>query len=220
MPYDSYWTAATPNFTALARRTARAAAATRRLADTQRAVAALADNALGFLPRHIYMLGAEYTPSDFAQSVCLRNEWAAYTSVTHHPFYTDVDLEMPDNSLHDTFRNVPVDTLMACLDRQLARSHPVCWEGDISEPGFNWAQGTADLPASTPLTQAERQRQLELRLTTDDHCMAIVGTARGSDGQRWYIAKNSWGTGNARKGYIYLSARYVRMKTVCLVMKR
>lgn len=166
------------------------------------------------------MLGAEYSPLDFAQSVCRRNEWRAYTSVTHHPFYTDVPLEMDDNQLNDTFYNLPIDTLLQYIKQQLHSGHPVCWEGDISEPGFNWPAGLAHCPTpSAERCQQVRQQLIERRLTTDDHCLCLVGTAQGSDGQLWFIAKNSWGTHNARHGFIYLSEGYVRMKTIAVVGK-
>ena len=36
----------------------------------------------------------------------------------------------------------------------------------------------------------------------------------------FYLAKNSWGTGNRFGGYMYLSEDYVRMKTICIVVHR
>ena len=169
-----------------------AADATTSLVDLHAAVDRLCNQTVGYLPKHIYMLGAQYSPLDFAQSVCLRNEWRAYTSVTHHPFYTDVPLEMDDNQLNDTFYNLPIDTLVQYIKQQLHSGHPVCWEGDISEPGFNWPAGLAYCPTPEPeRCQQVRQQLIERRLTTDDHCLCLVGTAQGSDGQLWFIAKNS-----------------------------
>ena len=39
------------------------------------------------------------------------------------------------------------------------------------------------------------------------------------NGKRYYIAKNSWGTGNQYGGLMYLSEQYVMMKTVAIVVK-
>ena len=50
--------------------------------------------------------------------------------------------------------------------------------------------------------------------------MALVGLARDNAGRRYYLAKNSWGTGNRFGGYMYLSEDYVRMKTICIVVHR
>ena len=118
----------------------------------------------------------------------------------------------------DTFLNVPLDTLMAVVDRSLRNGHPVCWEGDISEDGFSFQKGLATLEEDCDTTQ--RQREFETFQTTDDHCMALVGLARDNAGRRYYLAKNSWGTGNRFGGYMYLSEDYVRMKTICIVVHR
>lgn len=49
--------------------------------------------------------------------------------------------------------------------------------------------------------------------------MCLIGIAHDQNGQRYYIAKNSWGTANPYGGLMYLSEDYVRMKTVALVVK-
>ena len=53
----------------------------------------------------------------------------------------------------------------------------------------------------------------------DDHCMVLIGIAHDENGKRYYIAKNSWGTGNQYGGLMYLSDQYVMMKTVAIVVK-
>ena len=47
-----------------------------------------------------------------------------------------------------------------------------------------------------------RQKAFELRSTTDDHCMALVGLAHDKQGKHYIIAKNSWGTIGRYHGYI------------------
>ena len=114
---------------------------------------------------------------------------------------------------------MPVDTLMARICSALKAGHAVCWEGDVTEPGFSFARGTAELPLRTPCTQEQRQKEFEARLTTDDHCMALTGMARDRRGRLYFIAKNSWGTDNPYGGMMYLSEEYVRMKTIAVVMR-
>ena len=98
--------------------------------------------------------------------------------------------------------------------------HPVCWEGDISEPGFDFRRGCATLPDERhEPTQADRQRAFEQFQTTDDHCMELCGLARDADGHLFFIAKNSWGTDNPYRGFMYLSYNYVRMKTIAIVVR-
>jgi bleomycin hydrolase len=134
-------------------------------------------------------------------------------------------LELPDNCDQDQFLNLHPDTLMSKIDQALFSGHPVCWEGDISEPGFNWPHGIARLDrkidreslSGDPLTTA-RQLAFENGETTDDHCMELIGIARTPRGRKFYVAKNSWGTGNAYKGLMYLSENYLRLKTIAVWM--
>ena len=180
----------------------------------------LLDENLGPVPRKVFMYGAEYTPQEFARSVCAPGEYVGLTSFTHHPFYADFALEVPDNRRRDLFTNVPIDTLVAVMERAVRAGRGVCWEGDTSEPGFSFGRGVATLPEATPVAQADRQRAFERFDTTDDHCMAVVGLARDAKGRRFFIMKNSWGTKNPFGGLMYLSEDYVRLKTIAVVVPR
>ncbi len=218
MPYDTY-NAHGMNGNTLARRIALAAAQSHSLNEADDRARRLLDTYIGFLPKRVYMLGAEYTFKEFAHSVCMRDEYTALTSFTHHPFGEAFALEVPDNRSGELFHNIPIDDLMQRIYRSLRAGHPVCWEGDISEEGFSFSRGTATLASPKPCTQEQRQREFDTRRTTDDHCMALIGIARDGKGRPYFIAKNSWGTANPYGGLMYLSADYVRMKTVAVVMK-
>lgn len=76
----------------------------------------------------------------------------------------------------------------------------------------------ARLPEGEATGQADRQAAFERFLTTDDHCMAVVGLARDARGELFYIMKNSWGTGNPYGGMVYMAESYLRLKTVAVVM--
>lgn len=223
VPYDSYRTDA--NFNVVARRIgrlARNAAANRTGMDRlRRQVADMLDEAVRPLPRHVYMYRAEYTPKEFAHSVCAEGEYVSLTSFTHKPFYEEVILDVPDNREDCRFLNVPLDTMIRRVETALRSGRSVCWEGDISEPGFSFKKGTARLDKDDfKVTQEARQRAFETFRTTDDHCMALIGIARDSSGRRYFICKNSWGTDNPYHGLMFMSEDYLRMKTVAVVMKR
>ena len=79
-------------------------------------------------PRFAFMLGAEYTPQEFARSVCAPGEYVALTSTKKEPYYQEVDIDLPDNWLKDRFLNVPMDTLLAKTERAVRQHHGVCWE--------------------------------------------------------------------------------------------
>lgn len=217
MAYDAYHGDGT-DYDALCRRMTRLAATAPTLRILESRMSSVLDEHIGAAPQRVYMLGAEYTPEEFAHSVCRRGEYTALTSFTHHPFGERFVLEVPDNRMGDSFLNVPIDTLVRLVTSSLRAGHPVCWEGDISERGFDFFRGTATLPHGRT-TQAARQRAFERRLTTDDHCMALVGIAHDRRGHRFFIAKNSWGTDNPYGGLMYLSEDYLRMKTIAVMLK-
>ena len=180
----------------------------------------LLDKYIGPLPKQVFMLGALYTPLEFAHSVCTDDEYIALTSFTHHPYGQRFPLEVPDNYFHDTFLNVPLDTMMNRIVQSLRSGHPVCWEGDISEPGFLFGNGFAVLKHEDKKVTAERrQASFEAHRTTDDHVMEIVGLAHDQHGRRFFLCKNSWGTANRYHGFMFLSENYVRMKTITVVLR-
>lgn len=79
-------------------------------------------------PRWAFMLGATYTPQEFARSVCAPNEYIALTSTTREPYYIKVDINLPDNWLHDRFYNIPMDSLLSRTEQAVRQHHGVCWE--------------------------------------------------------------------------------------------
>lgn len=180
----------------------------------------LLDKYIGPLPNQVFMLGALYTPLEFAHSVCTDDEYIALTSFTHHPYGQRFPLEVPDNYFHNTFLNVPLDTMMNRIVQSLRAGHPVCWEGDTSEPGFLFGEGYAVLKNEKKKVTAERrQASFEAHRTTDDHVMEIVGLAHDQHGRRFFLCKNSWGTDNCYHGFMFLSENYVRMKTIAVVLR-
>ena len=218
MPYDSYNNPSI-NYNSIAKRIGVLSNTSVDMSQLAARAERLFDERIGALPKKVYMLGAEYTPEEFAHSVCMRSEYMAMTSFTHHPFGDSFVLEVPDNYSDEFFYNVPIDVMMKRIERSIRRGHPVCWEGDISENGFSFAHGIADLPNDRPCTQQERQKAFETRRTTDDHCMTLIGIAHDQNGRRYYIAKNSWGTNNPYGGLMYVSENYIRLKTIAIVVK-
>lgn len=220
-PYDSYHPFGAISYVALSKASMQVARASTNLRMLDNRLGDLLDKQIGYLPPTLFMLGMGYTPQQFAQSIYLPGDYIALTSFTHHPFGKPFVMESADNRMLDSFYNVPIDRLMNTIISHLRHGHPVCWEGDISEPGFNFYSGIATLTDEdhTP-TQQERQRAFEQFQTTDDHCMELCGLAHDRSGRLFFIAKNSWGTDNPYGGFMYLSYNYVRMKTIGVMMKQ
>lgn len=82
------------------------------------------------VPRQVFMLGAVYTPQEFARSVCAPGEYLALTSNSRQPYYRQVAVNVADNWEHNRFYNVPRDTLMRHLVRAVRHRHGVCWESE------------------------------------------------------------------------------------------
>lgn len=245
LAYDTYHTVEPANYNVLVRKLTKAVDAARAqqagLEQCRQTVERLLDDAIRPVPRFQFMFGAEYTTLEFAHSVCRKDEYVALTSFTHHPFGGSFALEVPDNRDGDLFLNIPVDSLLHVVERAVRSGHAVCWEGDTSEPGCSFTLGLAEVkrgdkreergerihksqitnlnPQISNL-QTERQRMFERFQTTDDHCMAIVGIARDDEGQRYFVCKDSWGTGNPYGGMMYMSFDYFIMKTIAVVVAR
>ncbi len=207
-----------------------------------KAVDAVLDAYLGEVPEKFAYNGKTYTPKSFAAELGIKpTEYIELTSFTHHPFYSEFALEIPDNWANNRYYNVPLDEFMNALNHALENGYTVGWDGDVSEKEFNKKEGVAILPlidweekteaeqeqtCKTPEPEKEvtpelRQQYFENYATTDDHLMHITGIATDQNGTRYYITKNSWGTKDrGHDGYVYMSEAYVRAKTVSILMHR
>ena len=79
-------------------------------------------------PKNVFLLGAKYTPLEFAHSVCAPDEYISLTCFPDSPYYQKIDVPIPDNWEHNRLLNVPLDTLRRHVHQALKRRHPVCFE--------------------------------------------------------------------------------------------
>lgn len=105
------------------------------------------DAYLGKVPETFTYNGKTYTPQEFAKSIGLdADNFSSYTSYTHHPFYEAFPLEIADNWLWSSSKNVPMDELKQIVDNAIENGYSVAWAADVSEPTFKWREGYAVLP--------------------------------------------------------------------------
>ncbi len=116
-PYDSYYNQRPVNYNVLVRRVKMLADVAMARGDSKEkcmaAIDGLLDKEIGSLPKHVYMLRAEYTPLEFAHSVCGKDE---YTAV-----YMD--------------GNMDKDSVEALIRKSLEARHPVLWASSSSSVG-------------------------------------------------------------------------------------
>jgi bleomycin hydrolase len=106
---------------------------------------------LGDLPKKFEYEGKQYTPQSFATDFVGLNmdDYVEISSYTHHPFYSQFILEVPDNWSWDEVYNVPINELEEIMDYALGNGFTVAWAADVSEKGFATSnKGVAVLPAA------------------------------------------------------------------------
>jgi len=189
---------------------------------------------LGEMPDEFTYAGKTYTPQSYAESLDLDpNEYVNVTSYTHHPFYGQFVLEIPDNYSNGVYYNVPMNEMQAIVDNAVKNGYSIAWDGDVSEKGFSAKNGLAILPVDAKrddlfenpgeeieVSQELRQTTFESYSTTDDHLMHLAGTAKDQDGTKYYLIKNSWGEISDYKGFLYMSEAYFQLKTVSVMVHK
>ena len=132
----------------------------------KKGVEGILDAYLGEVPESFTYKGKTYTPKSYAESLPVKiDDYVAVTSFPHHPFYTRFALEVPDNWLCGQFYNVPMEEMKAIVDNALEKGYPVVWAADVSEGGFKWKEGYANMPKgknSTDMDGTELSRWVKL----------------------------------------------------------
>jgi bleomycin hydrolase len=75
------------------------------------------------------------------------DDYVELTSYMYKPFYEPFRLEVPDNwSFNTQYYNLPINELMEVMNNALNNNYSVCWDGDVSSPGFSHPKALAILP--------------------------------------------------------------------------
>ncbi len=205
-------------------------------------VDAVCDEFLGKVPEKFNYKGKDYTPKTYAEATGLNaDDYVFLTSFTHHPFYSQFVLEVPDNWNWALMHNVPLNELQEVMTNAINSGYTFAWAADVSEKGFMFKDGLAIVP-ETPfskmsdeerknlgtkplkqmaITQEIRQKAFDNYETQDDHGMHIVGTVKDQNNTPYYLVKNSWGKDrNECDGYFYASESYVLYKTTSIMVHK
>lgn len=126
-------------------------------------------------------------------------------------------------------QNLPIDEFMEVIEYALNEGITISWAADIS--GLNFGAGVATIPVKDAdikdpaheektISQEDRQLVFDNYNLTDDHAMHLVGLAKDQNGKRYFIEKNSWGTGNIYEGFSYLSESFMRLRTMSIMVHK
>lgn len=200
------------------------------------------DSCMGAVPERFTYEGKEYTPKTFAKEVVGINpaDYIELSSFDSSPYYQKAVLMVPDNWSFDQVYNVQMDDITKIIDNALKGGFTVAWATDVSEKGFSWNNGVAFVPEKDfdkmnveekkalfngpkpekEITVHMRQAAFDNYETTDDHGMQITGIAKDQNGKEYYIVKNSWGTTNDYKGYLYVTKNFVKYKTTAFLLHK
>lgn len=143
----------------------------------QQVVDGILDAYLGAVPEKFTYKGKQYTPQTFASELGINtDDYVELTSFTHHPYYKQFELEVPDNWEHAKQYNIPLDELMQAIDNALENGYTVCWDGDVSEKGFSHAKGVAINPDVKNLARYESADSARLAPMSDKERFDAVFT--------------------------------------------
>lgn len=208
----------------------------------EKAYAAVIDSYLGEVPKNFSYKGKNYTPQSFAKEIVGINpdEYIEFASYSTEPYYKKTMMMVPDNWSFDLVYNVKMNDMTTIIDNALKNGFTVAWASDVSEKSFSWKNGVAYVPTKKyddmttvekenmfngpkeelQITEEIRQKAFDNYQTTDDHAMHIVGIAKDQLGKEYYIVKNSWGTTNDYKGYLYVTKDFVKYKTTSFMVNK
>ena len=197
---------------------------------------------LGEVPTTFDYEGTSYTPQSFLEELEINpDDYVEITSFTHHPFYENFSLEIPDNWSFDDYYNLPLDEMIEVFDYSLENGYSIVWDGDVSDKQFSHKKGVAIVPLTDwaemsdeekeknlkkpepqkEITQEMRQQAFDNYSSTDDHLMHITGIVEDQNGAKYYITKNSWGEeSNDFGGYLNMSKPYVRLRTTAILVNK
>lgn len=189
---------------------------------------------MGKEPKSFAFDGKQFTPKEFAAYLKINpDDYVSFSSFTNAPYYKSFVLSIPDNFSNGSFYNLPLDEYMQLMNDALNKGYTISFSTDVSEPTFSAKQGMAILPLEGQkedyykvilpekwATAEERQKNFENYTTVDDHLMQITGILKDQLGNQYYDVKNSWGTNLANGGDIYMSAAYMRMKSICFLVHK
>ncbi|MBR3031246.1 MAG: aminopeptidase [Bacteroidales bacterium] len=133
------------------------------------------DAYLGACPETFQYKGKTYTPQQYRDEIGLNNldEYISLTSFTHHPFYTQFAVEVPDNWRWTPSYNLPIDELMEVMYNAIDNGYTVAWGSDVSETGFD-RQGIGVMPDVQAVEEAGSDQARWVGVSAEDKAKQLA----------------------------------------------
>ena len=189
--------------------------------DWRQVIPSILDEYLGKPVDSFEYEGSRFTPKTFWESTGLKSEdYVNLTSFLHVLPYKYNVLSIPANWSNAAYFNVPLDEYMENIDYALEHGYSLAVAMDLTEPELSIMEGFAFMSSDSIVPPERRQKDFESFRTTDDHNMHIIGKVRDESGKLFYKCKNSWGTSFGLDGCYYISASYMRMKSIYVMLHK
>ena len=105
-------------------------------------VNAICDEFLGKVPEKFEYKGKPYTPKTYAEATGLvADDYIFISSFSHHPFYSQFVLEVPDNWDWKSVYNLPLTEFKEVMNHAINTGFTFAWAADVSEKGFLFKDG-------------------------------------------------------------------------------
>ena len=129
----------------------------------------IVDAYLGECPETFVYNGKTYTPQQYRDELGLvdLDDYISLTSFTHHPFYSQFAIEVPDNWRWTTSYNLPIDEFMEVMYNAIDKGYTIAWGADVSETGFD-RQGLGVMPDVKAVEEAGSDQARWVGVSAED----------------------------------------------------
>ena len=191
-------------------------------------IKAILNHYLGTPPESFEHKGKTYTPKEFYKEVINlnMNDYVEFLSTIKYPYYTNIEMEVPDNWWHSkNYYNIPLTEFMDIFKSSVRNGYSIALGGDVSESGYNALADAAMVPSydipSEYIDKYAREFRFANKTTTDDHGIHVVGYTE-KNGKDWYLIKDSGsGSRNGKaRGYYFYHEDYVKLKMISFMVHK
>ena len=124
---------------------------------------------LGEYPSEFEVNGKKYTSESYRDALGFDvKDYVNLSSFTHHPFYEQFIIEVPDNWRWDTAYNLPIDELMEVMYNAIDKGYNIAWGSDVSEKGFT-RSGIATMPVEKKKVAAGSDQEKWVGKSTEEN---------------------------------------------------